>query len=87
MGEYSFRLFVEKIQHHQMYDIVTPKDKAINKQKLREVIPKAEELKKQLLKQYQNQLDKDLKDFEEHVKKVENANAERLKQEKEQRYN
>lgn len=70
-----------------MYDMVTPKDKAINKQKLREVIPKAEELKKQLLKQYQNQLDKDLKDFEEHVKKVENANAERLKQEKEQRYN
>lgn len=70
-----------------MYDMVTPKDKAINKQKLREVIPKAEELKKQLLKQYQNQLDKDLKDFEEHVKKVEKANAERLKQEKEQRYN
>ncbi|XP_047346846.1 STAM-binding protein-like A isoform X1 [Vespa velutina] len=74
-------LFVEKMQHHQMYHVVTAKDKAINKQKLREVIPKAEELKKQLLKQYQNQLDKDLED----TKKAEKANAERLKQEEEQR--
>ncbi|KAL2716424.1 STAM-binding protein-like A [Vespula squamosa] len=74
-------LFVEKMQHHQMYHMVTAKDKAINKQKLREVIPKAEELKKQLLKQYQVLLDKYLED----VKKAEKADAERLKHEEEQR--
>lgn len=71
------------MQHHQMYHMVTAKDKAMNKQKLREVIPKAEELKKQLLKQYQALLDKYLED----VKKAEKADAERLKHEEEQRYN
>ncbi|KAK2588287.1 hypothetical protein KPH14_004308 [Odynerus spinipes] len=74
-------LFVEKIRHHPQYSKVPAKDKAMNKQKLREVIPKAEELKKQLLKQYQAQYDKYLED----LKEAEKAEQERLKREEEQR--
>ncbi|KAI4489992.1 hypothetical protein M0804_004174 [Polistes exclamans] len=48
-------LFVEKMSEHQLYHKVTAEDKALSKKILREVIPKAEELKKQLLKQYQDE--------------------------------
>lgn len=62
-------LFVEKIIHHQQYSMVTAQEKAINKQNLREVLPKAEKLKKLLLQQFQ----------------AERAKEERLKREEEQR--
>lgn len=74
-------LFVDKIRNHPQYGSIPAKDKMMNMHALRTVIPKAEELKKQLLEQYQAELDKYLEDSKER-EKIEN---ERLKQEQLQR--
>ncbi|CAL7937623.1 unnamed protein product [Xylocopa violacea] len=70
-------IFVEKIRNHPQFHKVPLKDKEQNQQALRKVIPKAEELKKQLLEHYQIQLDK----YMENVKERERLEKERLKQE------
>ncbi|OAD61644.1 STAM-binding protein [Eufriesea mexicana] len=70
-------IFVEKIRNHPQFHTVPLKDKEHNQQTLRKVIPKAEELKKQLLEQYQTELNKYLED----VKEKEKIERERLKQE------
>ncbi|XP_036149227.1 STAM-binding protein-like A [Monomorium pharaonis] len=74
-------LFVDKIRGHPQYDNVSAKDKAMNRDALRVVIPKAEKLKKQLLDQYQAELDKYLEDLKER----ERIEKERLRQEELQR--
>lgn len=76
------RLFVDKIRDHPQYDSVSAKDKAMNRDALRIVIPKAEKLKKQLLDQYQAEFDKYLEDLKER----ERIEKERLRQEELQRY-
>jgi STAM-binding protein len=45
-------LFIEKIRHHRDFATVSVTDRAINAQKLREVLPRAEKLKTRLLEQY-----------------------------------
>uniref|UniRef100_T1I5Z1 USP8 dimerisation domain-containing protein n=1 Tax=Rhodnius prolixus TaxID=13249 RepID=T1I5Z1_RHOPR len=45
-------LFLEKIRTHPDYKCVSTKEKALNSQKLREVLPIAENLKTRLLEQY-----------------------------------
>ncbi|XP_029034767.1 STAM-binding protein-like A [Osmia bicornis bicornis] len=70
-------IFVEKIRSHPQHHTVPIKDKEQNQETLRKVIPKAEELKKQLLEQYQVELNKYLAD----VKERERIEKERLKQE------
>lgn len=45
-------LFLEKIRKHPEYNSVTVSEKAINQAKLREVLPKAEKLKTELLERY-----------------------------------
>lgn len=72
---------MDKIRNHPQYNSVPAKDKEMNKQDLRAIIPKAEELKKQLLNQYQAELDKYLKDLKEREK----IERERLRQEELQR--
>ncbi|CAK9808496.1 STAM-binding protein [Anthophora quadrimaculata] len=70
-------IFVEKIRNHPQFHTVPLKDKEQNQQALRKVIPKAEELKKQLLEQYQKEYEKYLEDMKER----ERIERERLKQE------
>ncbi|XP_029659289.1 STAM-binding protein [Formica exsecta] len=74
-------LFVDKIRNHPQYRSIPTKDKTMNKHTLRTVIPKTEELKKQLLEQYQTELDKYLEDLKEREK----IEKERLRQEELQR--
>ncbi|XP_046422830.1 STAM-binding protein-like isoform X2 [Neodiprion fabricii] len=74
-------IFLEKIRKHPQYDTVPVKDRATNQQKLREIFPKAEALKKQLLAQYKMEQIKYLED----AKKREKIEMERLKREEEQR--
>lgn len=45
-------LFLEKIRHHPNFNAVSVEEKAINQAKLREILPKAEKLKAQLLDRY-----------------------------------
>lgn len=45
-------LFLEKIRKHPDFATVTTQEKATNQIKLREVLPKAEKLKRQLLQKY-----------------------------------
>lgn len=78
------RLFVDKIRHHPQFKSVSAKDKMMNMNTLRIVFPKAEELKKQLLEQYQAEQDSYLKDL--YLKEKEKINKELLKQEELQRY-
>lgn len=73
---------MDKIRSHPQYNSVSAKDKAMNKDALRIVIPKAEKLKKQLLEQYQAEFDKYLEDLKER----ERIERERLRQEELQRY-
>lgn len=73
---------MDKIRDHPQYDSVSAKDKAMNREALRMVIPKAEKLKKQLLEQYQAEFDKYLEDLKER----ERIEKERLRQEELQRY-
>lgn len=79
---YCNRLFVDKIMNHPQYNSVPTKDKIMNKHTLRIAIPKAEELKKQLLEQYQTELEKYLEDLKEREK----IEKERLRREEVQRY-
>lgn len=46
------RLFIEKIRLHPEFKSVSATDRAVNAQKLREVLPIAEKLKTRLLDQY-----------------------------------
>lgn len=73
---------MDKIRDHPQYDSVSAKDKAMNRDALRVVIPKAEKLKKQLLDKYQEEFDKYLEDLKER----ERIEKERLRQEELQRY-
>lgn len=68
---------MEKILEHPQFYTVPLKDRLQNQETLRKVIPKAEELKKQLLKQYQVDYDKYIED----IKEKEKIEKERLKQE------
>lgn len=45
-------LFLDKIRKHPEFSTVTAQEKATNQIKLREVLPKAEKLKEQLLQRY-----------------------------------
>lgn len=76
------RIFVEKIRNHPQFNTVPLKDKEHNQQTLRKVLPKAEELKKQLLEQYQTEYNKYLEDIKEREK----IEKERLKQEELKKY-
>lgn len=49
---HTLRLFLEKIRQHPDFTSVSVSDRALNAQKLREVLPKAEKLKTRLLEQY-----------------------------------
>ncbi|KAK9506464.1 hypothetical protein O3M35_008401 [Rhynocoris fuscipes] len=72
-------LFLEKIRTHPDYKCVSTKEKAINSQKLREVLPIAENLKTRLLEQYTKEYDRFLKDMQRR----EEANLERKRLEEE----
>nr|CAD7257741.1 unnamed protein product [Timema shepardi] len=48
-------LFIEKIRYHPDFSTVPVTDRATNAQKLREVMPKAEKLKSQLMECYENE--------------------------------
>ncbi|XP_032679797.1 STAM-binding protein [Odontomachus brunneus] len=70
-------LFVDKIIKHPQYNSISAKDRNMNKCSLRTAFAKAEELKKQLMQQYQIDLDKYIEDLKEKEK----IEMERLKQE------
>ena len=55
-------LFLEKIRRHPDFHTVPVKMKAINQTKLREVLPKAEKLKEQLLNQYKEEYNRYMAD-------------------------
>lgn len=73
-------LFIEKIRHHPDFSTVSVTDRAINAQKLREVLPKAEKLKTQLLEQYTHEY----KRYCEEQKAREQRELERRKREAEE---
>lgn len=56
------RLFLEKIRTHPQLNTVSSTEKVVNQQKLREVLPKAEQLKHQLLKKYEEEYERYLRD-------------------------
>ncbi|XP_063237206.1 STAM-binding protein-like [Bacillus rossius redtenbacheri] len=55
-------LFIEKIREHPNFASVSAADRASNAQKLREVLPKAEKLKSQLLERYTKEYQKYLEE-------------------------
>lgn len=55
-------LFIEKIRKHPEYASVPADMKATNQAKLKEVMPKAEKLKAQLLDQYTKEYKKSIED-------------------------
>lgn len=55
-------LFIEKIRQHPDFKTVSVADRAINAQKLREVLPRAEKLKTRLLEQYTKEYQRFLED-------------------------
>lgn len=65
-------LFLEKIRNHPEFEKVPKSDKQVNSQKLKEVLPKAEQLKKQLLAQYEEEYDRYLKDVKRREKFMRN---------------
>lgn len=73
---------MDKITKHPQYDTVSVETKDMNRCTLRIAFAKAEELKKQLLQQYQADLDKYLED----LKEKERNEKERLRKEELQRY-
>ena len=75
-----FRIFVEKIREHPKYNTVSAKEKALNQQMLREVLPKTERIKQQLLDQYRVELAKYLED----AKRRDKIEQEKIKKEAEQ---
>lgn len=64
-------LFIEKIRHHPDFKTVSPTDRAVNNEKLREVLPKAEKLKVRLLEQYQREYDNFLESQRQEKKRLE----------------
>ncbi|EZA58542.1 STAM-binding protein [Ooceraea biroi] len=74
-------LFLDKMKAHPQFNSIPAKDKAMNMHDLRTALSKAEKLKKQLLEQYQAELDKYLEDLKER----ERIEKERLRQEELQR--
>ncbi|KAJ9586655.1 hypothetical protein L9F63_019757, partial [Diploptera punctata] len=72
-------LFIEKIRHHPDFKTVSVTDRATNAQKLREVLPKAEKLKSQLLEQYTREYER----HQEEKKKRQQRELERRKREQE----
>lgn len=62
-------LFIEKIRKHPEYASVPAEMKAVNQTNLKEVMPKAEKLKVQLLDQYVKEYKKSI---EEHVCGIQN---------------
>lgn len=78
---YLGRLFVDKITKHPQYDSVSAKMKEMNRCSLRIAFARAEQLKKQLLQKYQEDLDK----YSEDLKEKEKIEKERLRQEELQR--
>lgn len=74
-------IFLEKITTHPDYNSVPSRDRDLNRETLRKVIPKAENLKKQLLELYKAEYDKYIED----MKEKERLEMERLKQELESR--
>ncbi|XP_003699602.2 STAM-binding protein [Megachile rotundata] len=82
-------IFVEKIRTHPQYHTVSIKDKEQNQQTLRKVMSKAEELKKQLLEQYQAETNKYLADVKERERiekeRLKREELEKLKEEEERR--
>ncbi|KZC14994.1 PREDICTED: STAM-binding protein-like A [Dufourea novaeangliae] len=77
-------IFVEKIREHPQYNSVPLKDKELNQQTLRTVIPKAEKLKKQLLEQYQAEYEKSLED-EKEKERLKQQELEKLREEEERK--
>nr|CAH7723578.1 unnamed protein product [Callosobruchus chinensis] len=67
-------LFLEKIRKHPDFLTVPVEVKARNQAKLREVLPKAEKLKQQLLEQYKD-------DYRRYLNEVKNLELERKKKE------
>lgn len=51
-------LFLEKIRKHPDFPSVTANEKAVNQAKIREVLPKAENLKAELLERYTKEYDR-----------------------------
>jgi len=72
-------LFLEKIRQHPDFTSVSVSDRALNAQKLREVLPKAEKLKTRLLEQYTHEY----KQYYEEQKLKEKRELERRKKEAE----
>jgi STAM-binding protein len=70
-------LFLEKIRQHPEFGSVSVSDRALNAQKLREVLPKAEKLKTRLLEQYTHEY----KQYYEEQKLKEKWELERRKKE------
>lgn len=63
-------LFIEKIRDHPEYGSVPISEKATNSNKLREVLPKAEKLKKVLLQKYTIEHTKFLNEQKEARKRI-----------------
>lgn len=79
---------MDKIRTHPQYNTISSSEKMTNKQTLRAVIPRAEELKKQLLEQYQDDLDKYLTSLKERERiEKERLRQEELQKEEEERRN
>lgn len=74
-------IFVDKITKHPQYDKVPTVEKERTKQRLREVIPIAEQLKIKLLDSYKLEYKRYLETFKEK----ERIQEERLKEERRQR--
>lgn len=55
-------LFLEKIRKHPEYNTVTVTERSTNQAKLREVLPKAEKLKAQLLERYTKEYERYLQE-------------------------
>jgi STAM-binding protein len=74
-------LFLEKIRKHPDFNTVPVKMKAINQAKLREVLPKAEKLKDQLLTQYKEEYKRYVVDRERRKKEQTRNSADTIKTE------
>ncbi|KDR24328.1 STAM-binding protein [Zootermopsis nevadensis] len=73
-------LFIEKIRHHPDFATVSVTDRAINAQKLREVLPKAEKLKTRLLEQYEQEYNRYLEEQKQRELERQKREAEEIKQ-------
>ncbi|KAF6208173.1 hypothetical protein GE061_016624, partial [Apolygus lucorum] len=78
-------LFIEKIRTHPDFNTVSTTEKYTNNQKLKEVFPKAEELKTRLLERYTLEYDRYLKDEKrkQEAARAKKQHLENLKKEKE----